>query len=96
MSSSTTSEARIELLVSPETKQTLEAAATLKELPLDTYLIKLALETAKREIADHERLVLSDRDRDLFLDALDNPPEPSPALVSAAEKFQTKYGQGHS
>jgi hypothetical protein len=33
---------------------------------------------------------LSDRDRDLFLSLLDNPPEPTPALRAAARKFKKK------
>jgi hypothetical protein len=32
--------------------------------------------------------VLSDRDRDLFLSLLDNPPPPTPALKKAARKYK--------
>ena len=46
-------------------------------------------------MAEHERLVLSDHDLDLFLAALDHPPEPGAALQRAAEKFQAKCGDGN-
>ena len=40
-------------------------------------------DTARRTIAEHEMLVLSDRDRQAFFDALINPPEPSERLKRA-------------
>jgi hypothetical protein len=35
---------------------------------------------------------LSDRDRDLFLDLLENPPEPTPAFRKAAEAYKKRHG----
>jgi hypothetical protein len=35
---------------------------------------------------------LSDRDRDLFLDLLDNPPGPNEALTRAAAKHRKRHG----
>jgi hypothetical protein len=35
---------------------------------------------------------LSDRDRDRFLDLLDNPPEPNQALIQAASKRKKRHG----
>ena len=34
---------------------------------------------------------LSDRDWDMFLDLLDNPPEPTPALRAAAAHYKERY-----
>jgi uncharacterized protein (DUF1778 family) len=39
------------------------------------------------------RLELSDRDRDIFLAALDNPPEPSARLHQAAKRHHTQVEQ---
>jgi len=36
---------------------------------------------------------LSDRDRDLFLDLLDNPPEPNAAFRKAAEAYRERHGE---
>ena len=36
---------------------------------------------------------LSDRDRDLFLSLLDNPPEPKPALVKAMKRYKERRGE---
>lgn len=35
---------------------------------------------------------LSDRDRDRFLDLLDHPPAPNPALMEAASKHRKRHG----
>jgi hypothetical protein len=35
---------------------------------------------------------LSDRDRDRFLDLLDHPPEPTPALIQAASRRKKRHG----
>jgi uncharacterized protein (DUF1778 family) len=40
-------------------------------------------EAARRTIAAHETVVLSDRDRAVFFDALTNPPAPSERLQRA-------------
>ncbi|MEW5859359.1 MAG: DUF1778 domain-containing protein [Cyanobacteriota bacterium] len=34
---------------------------------------------------------MSDRDRDLFLSILENPPEPNEALKSAMREYQDQY-----
>lgn len=41
-------------------------------------------------IAEHETLVLSDRDRKAFFDALVNPPEPSERLVRALAEHKRR------
>jgi uncharacterized protein (DUF1778 family) len=44
-------------------------------------------ERAKRVIADHERIVLTQRARSAFLAALSNPPETSDRLVALADRY---------
>ncbi|MBX7104176.1 MAG: DUF1778 domain-containing protein [Gemmataceae bacterium] len=36
--------------------------------------------------------LLSDRDRDRFLELLANPPEPTPAMIAAAERHKARRG----
>ncbi len=47
-------------------------------------------DTARRTIAEHETLVLSDRDREAFFDALINPPEPSERLIRAFREHRRR------
>lgn len=82
---------RIDLRVSREQKDLLETAASLKGISLSAYLLANCLEIAQEDIAKHQKLVLSDRDRDLFLSLIANPPQPKQDLIEAMQVFQQEY-----
>jgi len=82
---------RIDLRVTSSQKDLLEKAAALKGLSLSAYLLSHGLEAAMADLTDYQTLVLSDRDRDLFLALLEDPPPPNPALTKAMQKFQQNY-----
>jgi uncharacterized protein (DUF1778 family) len=82
---------RIDLRVSKEQKDLLETAASLKGISLSAYLLANCLEIAQEDIAKYQKLVLSDRDRDLFLSLIANPPQPQQDLVEAMQVFQQEY-----
>ncbi len=85
-------DSRIDLRVTQEQKELLEKAASLKGISLSAYTLQHLLPLAHQDIAAQEKIVLSDRDRDLFLSILENPPELKGKLKSAIEKYQDKYG----
>lgn len=89
MSASKTS--RIDLRVSQEQKELLETAASIKGISVSAYLLANCLEKAQVDLAQHQKLVLSDRDRDLFLSLIANPPKPKQDLVEAMKEFQQEY-----
>ncbi len=72
--------ARINLRTSPEAKALIERAAALMGTTVSGFMMQNAYEAAQRLLAQHETITLSDRDRDAFLAALENPPEPTEAL----------------
>jgi uncharacterized protein (DUF1778 family) len=76
---------RIELRLRPEEKATLARAATLKRLDLTGYILRHMLPQAKADIAETERLTLSERDSLRILDLLENPPPAPKRLVRAAK-----------
>lgn len=76
-----TESARINLRTSPEAKALIERAAAIMGSTVSGFMLQNAYEAAQRLIAQQEVLTLSDRDRDAFLDALENPAEPTPALI---------------
>lgn len=82
---------RIDLRVSREQKEILETAASIKGVSLSAYLLANCLQIAKADLAQHQKLVLSERDRDLFLSLIANPPKPNPSLVEAMQEFQQEY-----
>ena len=82
---------RIDLRVTPEQKQLLEKAASLKGISLSAYTLSHLLEIAQKDIDNHEKLVLSNQDRDLFLSVIENPPQLSGKLKTAIKKYRQKY-----
>jgi uncharacterized protein (DUF1778 family) len=48
----------------------------------------LAYEGARRIVEEHERMELRGEDRDAFLAAILNPPEPTPRLVDAFRRHR--------
>ncbi|MFO1432228.1 MAG: DUF1778 domain-containing protein [Candidatus Competibacteraceae bacterium] len=71
---------RINLRASKEAKDLMQHAADLLGTTLSAFILSQAYEAARRVVADQEILWLSNRDRDRFLTALENPPVPNEAL----------------
>ena len=86
-------DSRIDLRVTKEQKALLEQAASIKGVSLSAYTLLHLLPLAQQDIDNQERLTLSNRDRDLFLTALENPPKLKGKLKSAITDYQTKYGK---
>lgn len=71
---------RIDLRANTQQKSTLERAAELKHISLSSYILSTSLKQAQIDLTENDTLVLSNRDRDLIMMALDKPPEPNDAL----------------
>jgi len=65
------------------TKALIERAAQLEHRKVSDYCVTAIAEAARRTIAEHETLRLSERDREVFFAALIDPPAPSERLVRA-------------
>lgn len=76
-------EERLGFHVDESTKALIERAAQLERRKLTDFCMTALTDTVRRTIAAHETLVLSDRDRAVFFDALVNPPAPSERLLRA-------------
>lgn len=80
-----TDNGRVELRLRPEDKATLMRAAVLKRRDLTGYILDLALPRAEADIAEAERLTLSERDSHRVLALLERPPAAPDRLVRAAK-----------
>ncbi|MHC4955913.1 MAG: type II toxin-antitoxin system TacA family antitoxin [Planctomycetota bacterium] len=78
---------RLELRLSPEHKSLVESAAALSGLSLSAFVVSEVLDRAYQITADHNRTTLSRRDWDRFLEIMDEPAEPTPALRRAAQRY---------
>jgi len=79
---------RLELRVAPSAKLLIQRAMAVSGLTAGD----LAYEGARRVLAEHERMVLIGADREAFLDALRNPPEPTEKLVAALRRHRAVLG----
>ena len=77
---------RIELRATSEEKRLLSAAAAHERLDLTSFIMRNALPAAREVVDRAERIVLSERDSERVLALLENPPEPTPALMEAARR----------
>ena len=79
---------RIELRVAPSAKQLIQRAMAVSGLTAGD----LAYEGARRVLDEHERMVLIGADRDAFLAAVLEPPEPTERLVAALRRHRAVLG----
>ncbi len=76
-------EERLGFRVDEPTKALIERAARLERRKLTDFCMSALTEAARRTIAEHETIVLSERDRVVFFDTLVNPPAPNERLQRA-------------
>ena len=79
-------EERIELRATREEKRLLTAAAAHERLDLTSFIMRNALPAARQAVDRAERIIPSERDSERVLALLENPPEPTPALMEAARR----------
>jgi uncharacterized protein (DUF1778 family) len=72
--------ARINLRTSAEAKALIERAAAYVGTTVSAFMLQNAYEAAKRVVAEHEVIQLTQRDFEQFAKALDKPPAPTAAL----------------
>lgn len=83
---------RLEARVSQEQKELFQRAADIMGLTLTDFTIISLQNAAIEAIQKHEMMELIGRDREVFLEALINPPEPSEKLQSAAKRYKQLMG----
>ena len=83
---------RIEFRLDEQTKAMIERAALLERRKVSDYCLTAIAEAARRTIAEHETLNLSERDRAAFFEAMINPPEPSERLARAFAEHGRRVG----
>jgi len=72
---------RMELRLTKDQKNLFQEGAMASGLTITSYVIFNMTNIAKKDVERKNRLVLSDRDRELFLSLLRNPPKPNKKMV---------------
>lgn len=84
---------RLDIRLKRDAKDLIQQAADLRNETLTQFVVSTLSEAAQQVVAAHERTVLSNRDRDLFLKLLDAPPAPNKALKRAAARYQRQKAE---
>jgi uncharacterized protein (DUF1778 family) len=67
-----------------------EKAAALERRSLTDFCLSVLMEATQATIARHETMVLSERDREAFFNALVHPPKPNARLRRAFRSAQER------
>jgi len=79
---------RLDVRTSASEKKKFESAAMLLGMNLSSFLRMSAIEKSTEVLKQQDTIHLSDRARDAFLDALQNPPKANRALKKAFNDYQ--------
>jgi uncharacterized protein (DUF1778 family) len=81
--------ARFDAKIPKAQKQLFEYAASLGGFrTLTDFIINAVQEKANTIIKEHNTILASEKDREIFFDALMNPPGPNKKLRDAAERYK--------
>ena len=86
-------EERLGFRVDEPTKALIERAAQLERRKLTDFCMSALTKAARRTIAEHETIVLSERDRVVFFDTLVNPPAPNERLQRAFAEHKRRVAR---
>jgi len=81
-------EERLEARVTHEQKKLIARAAALRGFSVTEFVVASAQQAASETIKDFELLTLHEDARDVFVNALLNPPPPNEAARAAAKRYK--------
>lgn len=94
MSSVVKSDARINVRLPQELKETIEQAASALGQSVSEFTVSTVVREAREVLQEVQMTRLTNRDRDLFLSALDElDRRPNQALQLAASRYQQRFGK---
>lgn len=89
---SSTKAERLFIRVSTETKGLLDRASALEGRSMTDFVVETVTKAAIQTIVEHERVVLNERERSAFFEALLNPSKPSAVAREAARRSRQMFG----
>ena len=83
--------ARLDVRITTQAKDKIEQAAVVSHQTVTDFVLTSLLRASEEALQRHDSIRLTNRDRDVFLAALDPEARPNSALRKAAEKFKRQY-----
>ncbi len=82
--------ARLNFRLPPEIKERVETAALISGITVTDFAITALNGAAEAVLEKQNARMLTNRDRDIFLDLLENPPVPNEALINAVKSHKER------
>jgi uncharacterized protein (DUF1778 family) len=79
---------RLDARVTKEEKRIVETAASLRGISVTDLMRTVITDAANKIIQENETLTLSEREREAFVQALMNPPQPNDAAAAAVRRYR--------
>jgi uncharacterized protein (DUF1778 family) len=80
--------ARLDIRLNPQAKQKIEQAAAVSHQSTTDFVVTSLLRASEEALERQQIIHLTNRDRDLFLAALDTDVRPNKSLRKAADRFK--------
>ncbi|WP_027996704.1 DUF1778 domain-containing protein [Simplicispira psychrophila] len=81
-----TKDTRLHIRCDHEIRRLLDKAAAYAHMSVSEFVLRNAVEQAQSLVQAHEAITLTEHDFNAFLNALDRPGQPAPALQRAFER----------
>lgn len=82
---------RIELRVSSTDKKIFKRAQKLSgDRSFSSFIVRIVKQKAEEIVAEKDRIVTSEKDRQVFFDAVFSNTKPNQSLVEAAKRYKSK------
>ncbi len=82
---------RIEIRVSSDDKRIFQKAHKLSgDNSFSSFIVRIVKKQAEEIVAKNDRIIVSERDREEFFDAVFGQSKPNQKLVEAAEKYKSQ------
>ena len=82
---------RLEARVTRQLKRLIEQAAEIEGRSITDFIVTSAQAAAKQVIQEHTALKLTARDREVFVQAVLNPPKPNARLRQAVQRYKRTF-----
>lgn len=82
---------RIEIRISSQDKKIFQKAQKLSgDKSFSSFIVRIVKQQAEEIVAENDRIIASEKDREIFFDAVFGDSEPNENLVEAAKKYKSQ------
>lgn len=82
---------RVEIRISSHDKKIFQKAQKLSgDKSFSSFIVRIVKQQAEEIVAENDRIIASEKDREIFFDAVFGESEPNENLVEAAKKYKSQ------